>query len=179
MLRKPVSKGADFKGLKMRDVGPDAKFYKALGAEVVYIKTSEVYSALQTGVLDAAGVSSMGWMYAMKLYEVAKYVLWPGTVDMGAQNIFVNMDAWKSLPDDLKAILFSAARNFDYGRWGYDEDMRGLKDMVANHGVTIVSIPQSDMEKARKDVWADYAAADATAAKAMKILEDFRNAQYR
>jgi TRAP-type transport system periplasmic protein len=73
--KRPAQQTADFTGVKIRvDTQPaSAAIWRAVGANPVPIAFAEVYSSLQTGVIDAAEQPPCG-ILSMKFYEQAKYV---------------------------------------------------------------------------------------------------------
>jgi TRAP-type transport system periplasmic protein len=72
---KPVSVPADFDGMKLRVIGSDYRVdtFSSLGANPVPVPWAEVFTALQTGVVDAAESTYAGF-YEEKLYEVTDYL---------------------------------------------------------------------------------------------------------
>ncbi len=113
---KPMKKPADFKGLKMRIQSSkvlEAQM-RALGAIPQVMAASEVYQAMQTGVVDGTeGVPS--GIYTQKLYEVAKYMT---LSDHGhlAYAVIANKAFWDGLPADLRTTLEGALKEaIDYG----------------------------------------------------------------
>ncbi|MFC6219710.1 DctP family TRAP transporter solute-binding subunit [Pelomonas aquatica] len=105
---KPLRKPEDFKGLKIRINSSkviDAQM-RALGVMPQTIAFSEVYQALQTGVVDGADVT-LSNVYTQKLYEVQKYV----TLLHHSHQVYavvVNRKFWEGLPKDLRSTLESA-----------------------------------------------------------------------
>ncbi len=97
----------DFQGLKMRSSAVYVPFLKALGAVPVTVATPEVYSALQSGIVDGAG-----WVpdqvYTFKAYEVLKY--W---IDAGfyytCMATMVNLNSFNALPKNLQDILTTSS----------------------------------------------------------------------
>jgi TRAP-type transport system periplasmic protein len=102
---KPVRTLSDLRGMKLRvasSVGGD--LVKAWGATPVFMSVTEVYNALQTGVVDGVLIDG-GAALAFKLIEVSKYV----TVGMDSVLttffLAMNRDAWNRLPAEHKAAL--------------------------------------------------------------------------
>ena len=99
---RPIVTPADFQGLKIR-VPVSAlwtSLFKALGASPTGINFAEVYSALQTKIVDAQE-NPPAIISAAKLYEVQKYCsltnhMWDGWW------FLVNRRAWQSVPADLR-----------------------------------------------------------------------------
>jgi tripartite ATP-independent transporter DctP family solute receptor len=105
---KPITGPDDYKGFKIRvPVSPLwTSMFKAFDASPASINFSEVYSALQTKIVEGQE-NPLALISAAKLYEVQKYCsltnhMWDGFW------FLANRRAWQSLPDDIKTIV---ARN--------------------------------------------------------------------
>lgn len=105
---KPLKSPADVKGLKMRIQSSkvlDAEM-RALGALPQVMAFSEVYQALQTGVVDGTENPPSN-MYTQKMHEVQKY----GTITNHGYlgyAVIVNKKFWEGLPADIRATLEGA-----------------------------------------------------------------------
>jgi TRAP-type transport system periplasmic protein len=107
--KKPVQKVADLKGIKMRvqaTVTEDATF-PAYGAQVVHMAFGEVYTALQTGVVDMAENGINNYLIN-KHYEPAPVL---SLTEHEANNaaLFISDKAWSSLTDEQKKWVQAAA----------------------------------------------------------------------
>jgi TRAP-type mannitol/chloroaromatic compound transport system substrate-binding protein len=103
---KRATKMEDFKGMKVRTPGWYMDILTRLGVSVTPIPGSEIYLALERGIIDACEFSSPAVDLPMGFHEVTKYVIEPGAHQPSCQfDIFINQDAWNELPDDLKAIV--------------------------------------------------------------------------
>jgi TRAP-type C4-dicarboxylate transport system substrate-binding protein len=102
-LRKPIKNLADFSGLKVRSTFIWDGLVKALGAHPVNMALPEVYTALERGVVDVLITVEAGFT-TYRFQEVTKYVVYPG-FGHPASGVLINLDAWKALPDDLKALV--------------------------------------------------------------------------
>ncbi|MBL8672759.1 MAG: TRAP transporter substrate-binding protein [Alphaproteobacteria bacterium] len=112
-LKKPVRSTADLKGLKMRSpTGPVSSILSKFGGAPVTMHGGEVYPALERGVIDATDWGTLSMNDDLGFHKIARYAIYPGFHSMPATDIVVNMDKWKSLPDDLKALLEVATRDF-------------------------------------------------------------------
>lgn len=145
---KPVYKVADFKGLKMR--GPDpvyAGMFEAFGADAITSDWSEIYNALQTGVIEGMEASP-AMIYSMKFHEQAKY--YSKTYHIAAAVYYMFNKKWyDSLPTDLKKIVEDASR--DAAR--YQAELRDKLDKeklqaMINEGVTVNEV--DNLENFRK-----------------------------
>jgi len=106
--KRPLVSPEDFKGLKFRIMGSkvlEAQF-KAVGAIPQVMPFSEVYSALQQGVIDGEENTNSN-IYTKKFYEVQRYMTLSNHGYLGYL-VVMSKRFWKSLPDDLKAAVKKA-----------------------------------------------------------------------
>ena len=107
---KPVKVPADFKGQKMRIQSSkvlDAQM-RSLGAIPQVMAFSEVYQALQTGVVDGTENPPSN-MYTQKMHEVQKYANVSNHGYLGYA-VIVNKKFWEDLPVDVRAALDQAMK---------------------------------------------------------------------
>ncbi|MGZ5045805.1 MAG: TRAP transporter substrate-binding protein [Usitatibacter sp.] len=105
---KPLRKPEDFRGLKMRIQSSkvlDAQM-RALGASPQVMAFSEVYQALQTGVVDGTENPPSNF-YTQKMHEVQKYLTLSNHHYL-AYAVIVNKKFWDGLPPDIRKILEGA-----------------------------------------------------------------------
>ncbi len=105
---KPLKMPADFQGLKMRIQSSkvlEAQF-KALGAQPQVLPFSDVYQALQTGVVDGSENTPSN-MYTQKHYEVQKFATVSNHGYIGYA-VIVNKKFWDDLPADIRGQLEKA-----------------------------------------------------------------------
>jgi C4-dicarboxylate-binding protein DctP len=108
---KPLHVPADFRGLKMRIQSSkvlDAQM-RALGANPQVLAFSEVYQALQTGVVDGTENPPSN-MYTQKMHEVQKHVSMSNHGYLGYA-VIVNKKFWDGLPADVRGQLEQAMRD--------------------------------------------------------------------
>ncbi|RTL47592.1 MAG: DctP family TRAP transporter solute-binding subunit [Rhodocyclaceae bacterium] len=148
---KPLKTPADFRGLKMRIQSSkvlDAEM-RALGATPQVMAFSEVYQALQTGVVDGTE-NPVSNFYTQKMHEVQKYLMVSDHGYLGYA-VIVNKKFWDGLPADIRTQLEGAMK--DATRYANaiaaTENAESL-DKVKKSGKTQV-IALSDAEKS---VWA-------------------------
>ncbi|GAB7386969.1 DctP family TRAP transporter solute-binding subunit [Bacillaceae bacterium] len=106
---RPILKLEDWNGLKIRSPESDAymKAFSALGANPTPIPWTEVYTALQTDVVNAAEAPyDLG--YTARFHEVAKDVSTTEHIFI-AQAIVVNNEFWNSLPEEIRKIMQETA----------------------------------------------------------------------
>ncbi len=155
-----ISSLADIKGKKIRV--PETTLMmdtmSALGAEPTPISYSELYSSLQTGVVDGAENGYPGYD-SNKFYEVAPYYLLdahtfsPGIILMAEAQ-------WNKLSAEDQAILLEAGKKAsEWNKGAIEEEEKELRAALEGKGVTIIECPAEDKaaaQEACKAVWADY-----------------------
>jgi TRAP-type transport system periplasmic protein len=107
--KRPIVKPDDLAGLKLRvpQGGWRVKMFQAYGANPSPLALSEVFVALQTGVMDAQE-NPLAQIYPSRFYEVQKYLSMTGHVYTPA---FVTAGAsWSRLPPDVQKILDDTAK---------------------------------------------------------------------
>ena len=98
----------DVSGLKLRgNAVYNAFFTDYLGAQVIDLPTTDVYSGLERGVVDATGWTQIG-LIDLKWNEFLNYRIEPCffSTDLG---VIVNLDTWNGLSDEAKTILTDQA----------------------------------------------------------------------
>ena len=103
ILRDPLSADGDFKGRKMRGTQSYFGVIKGLGGTPVVIPITELYSALEKGVVDGAAMPAAG-ILTSKIYEVSKYRVRP-FIGVSTQSITVNLNAWSKFTADEQRML--------------------------------------------------------------------------
>lgn len=145
---KPLKTPSDFKGLKMRIQSSkilDAQM-RALGAIPQVMAFSEVYQALQTGVVDGTENPPSN-LYTQKMHEVQKYVTISNHGYLGYA-VIVNKKFWEGLPADIRTQLESAMADAtvfanSIAKQKNDEDLASVKASGKSEIITL-----SDPERA-------------------------------
>jgi len=152
----------DFKNVKIRTPeGFVTQLFAGLGADVVTIPGSEVYMALATGVVDAADWGSPSMNYSKGFGEVTKYYTLPGFHSAPGAGIAPTMENWNKLPDNLKAIVEAATREYDTNQVmtaQYDDSLaiQLLADMGVQ-GIAVDAAARKEILRLTFDIWRDMA----------------------
>ncbi len=163
VAKKPINGVDDLKGVKIRSPeGLAAEVFKRAGAAPVSLPFSEVYTALEKGIVDAADASAYVNNTAHGMHKVAKYPLYPGIHSMAILQFIVNKDLWNKMSDAERTMLevwYYAA--YTAMRREADLEDRDLvaKDKAAGD-LTVINWPQTERDKFRKiavAAWEDMA----------------------
>ncbi len=110
-FRKKINTIGDYRGLKMRIGVPlGGKVYVKGGGTAVLIPASDIYGALERGVIDAAEWVGPHDDMNLGLHKTARYYYYPGWHEPGSMTEFgFNKKAYEGLPVDLRRTLDHAA----------------------------------------------------------------------
>jgi TRAP-type C4-dicarboxylate transport system substrate-binding protein len=100
---KKAVKDADFSGLKIRVTPIYEPFVRSLKGSPVTMAASEVYVALERGVIDGLGWPSIGFA-DLGWHEVVGFVMEPGFYQTDVC-VLINLDAWKRLSPPTQELL--------------------------------------------------------------------------
>ena len=178
-FNKEINTVDDLKGLKMRIPGLAGEVFAAAGGTAVRIPGGELYTSLQTGVIDA-----LEWVgpyndLAFGFHEVAKYYYYPGWHEPGSMlEMIVNRQSFEALPADLQAIVTYAARaaNQDMLDEFTARNNAALQELVEVHGVQLRRLPDEvllALWRSSEEVMQQLVASDPMAAKVYASFKSF------
>lgn len=174
----PVTKVADLEGRTIRATGMIADMLTEAGASTVYFPTPEIFGALERGTVEGVVYGPLGSQHDLGFHEVTGYLLMPALAATEADEFLVNMDAWNSLPDDLKEILALACSDVSHGLsalFRYSSEL-ALKDQVENWGTIITYMPEEERAKMAAymvKVMEKYSVEDPYFAEATEITKNY------
>jgi tripartite ATP-independent transporter DctP family solute receptor len=140
--KKPITKLEHFKGLKIRvqEIPVYIDAYKALGASPTPIAAPEIYSALQTGIVDAQD-GGPDWVYSLKSYEILSYMMMTSHI-ISSEYMIMSKRRWDKLPEDVQKVIQEAAdestawyvgERLNFGQSGIDSLIAaGMKQIKAS-----------------------------------------------
>lgn len=107
--KKPLNSLADIEGLKMRIPGLAGEVFALLGGNPLNIPGSEIFTALQSGVIDATEWVGPWNDMALGFHKVAPYYYGPAFQEGGPMlDCMINLQAYESLPEELKQVVKTA-----------------------------------------------------------------------
>lgn len=141
---KQVETIDDFKGLKTRIVPTPLHkaTWEAIGTNPIGLAYGEIYSALETGTIDAVEIN-LSSVLSESLYQAAKHAtltghyFWPGVLMMGAN--------YKNLPEDVQAAMVEAGHEVIAKHYALAASQEAeTKAKLESEGVTITPIADLD-----------------------------------
>lgn len=148
-FNRELKSASDLDGLKMRIPGLAGEVFAASGGTAVRLAGGEIYTSMQTGVIDAVEWVGPYNDRTLGLMEVAEYYYYPGWHEPGAMLEFtVNQKAFDRLPADLQAIVEGAARATNQGM--LDEftarNNQSLNSLLDDYAVKLRPLPDDVMD---------------------------------
>ncbi len=150
---KPIRMPGDYKGLKMRIQSSKVlgDEMEALGAVPQVMAFSEVYQALQTGVVDGTENPPSNF-YTQKMHEVQKYLALTNHGYLGYA-VIANKKFWDGLPADIRSALESAMKDAtkyanDIAKKENDDAIEAVKKSGKTEIITLTDAEKAAMKKA-------------------------------
>lgn len=180
-FKKEITSLDDFKGLKMRIPGLGGEVIQKLGGVPVSLSGGELFTALQSGAIDATEWVGPYNDLAFGFYKAANHYYYSGWHEPGtALEFIVNEQAFNSLPADLQAIVEVATRavNQDMLDEYTARNNEAVQSLKNRHNVAMHPLPESVMQAlkvASAEVMAEQSAADAQFAKVYASYKAFQD----
>ncbi|HSD60561.1 MAG TPA: TRAP transporter substrate-binding protein [Burkholderiales bacterium] len=155
--KRPINVPGDLKGIKLRV--PEGKWrvrmFQDYGANPSPMKLSEVFTALQTGVMDGQE-NPFTQIYSQKFQEVQKYLSLSGHVYTPAY-LTVGKKKWESLPPDVRKVLEETARETQpFVYQVAEKDDNDLLAKLKAAGMQVNEVDKPAFISASKAVYDDY-----------------------
>ncbi|MGP3698465.1 TRAP transporter substrate-binding protein DctP [Rhodobacter sp. NSM] len=161
--RTPIRSFEDLAGKKIRSPeGLAAAVFEAAGASPVSIPFSEVYGALEKGIVDAADASAYVNNDATGMHDVAPYPLYPGIHSMPSMQFTINKERWESISAEDRTALrdwwYDAMYAMAAEVTRLDAELAARDD--AGDKIEVIDWPQEDRDQLRevaRKQWEAYA----------------------
>ena len=179
-FNKEINSLEDVKGLKMRIPGIGGEVLKEAGGIPVTLPGGELFTALQTGVIDATEWVGPYNDLTFGFHQAAKYYYYPGWHEPGPMlELIINLDEWNSLPKHLQVIIETATKavNQDMLDEYLAKNNQALTELVQVHGVELRKLPDDVIEEFRTisdKILEELAQEDETIAKVYNSYKSFK-----
>ena len=179
-FNKEINSLEDVKGLKMRIPGIGGEVFKEAGGIPVTLPGGELFTALQTGVIDATEWVGPYNDLTFGFHQAAKYYYYPGWHEPGPMlELIINLDEWNSLPKHLQVIIETATKavNQDMLDEYLAKNNQALTELVEVHGVELRRLPDDVIEEFRTisdQILEELAQEDESIAKVYNSYKSFK-----
>lgn len=111
----PIAGPEDLKDWKFRSPpGMETEIFAELGAKPIVMDFTEVFTAMETGIIEGTDYSGLANNVSIGLYDLVKHATYPGFHSMPSDHLAIRKDAWDALPDDLKRIVEVAMQKLSF-----------------------------------------------------------------
>lgn len=151
--KHPIHSADDFKGLKLRVMqNPIAlETFKNMGANALPMDFSEVFTALETGVIDGQE-NPLIHMYANKMQEVQKYITVTNHVFTPSIIMVSKRFMDKMTPEDREAVHKAAKEAQLFHRGVMTEADKNVVQQLTDAGVIVETLPPAEVDRLRAAV---------------------------
>ena len=155
--KRPIKVPADLKGIKLRV--PEGKWrvkmFQAYGANPSPMKFSELFTALQTGVMDGQE-NPFTQIHSAKLQEVQKFLSLSNHVYTPAY-LIVGKNHWNALPADVRKVLEETAKETQAFVYDYaSKDDTALLGKLKQAGMQVNDVDQDAFVAASKPIYEEF-----------------------
>ena len=159
---RPIAGIEDLKGWKFRSPpGMEPKIFEKLGAKPIVMDFAEVYTAMETKMIDGADYSQLAVNKNGGMYDIAKYTNYPGFHSMPTEHLACNTEVWDSLTNQQQAILKTAAKALSLNVvTTFRQKNAEAADALRKQGITVSTWSAEDVRKFREAAvatWPEFA----------------------
>jgi TRAP-type mannitol/chloroaromatic compound transport system substrate-binding protein len=179
-FNREINSLEDLQGLKMRIPGLGGEVLARAGGTPVSLPGGELFTALQSGAIDATEWVGPYNDLAFGLYKAARYYYYPGWHEPGTTlECMVNKAAFDALPEQLQIVVSNAARvaNQDMYAEYIARNNQALQTLIQEHQVQLRKLPEQVLERLRElsaQVVAEIAEKDALSKRVYESFQLFR-----
>lgn len=160
---KPLRGIEDLKDWKFRSPpGLETEIFAQLGSSPVVMDFTEVFTALETGIIEGADASGLANNVGLGLYDIVNHATFPGFHSMPSDHLAINKAKWDELPPDLQRIIEVAMQKLAFQTaLTFEVKNNEAAAMLREKGVELHDWSAEDRKAFRKvaqdnwQVWAD------------------------
>lgn len=157
--KKPIRNINDFKGVKMRSPdGIPAEIFAKLGASVSVMPGTEVYTALDTGKIEATDWGTLSVNDEAGYNRIAPYAIYPGIHSMNSTDFVVRRSKWNALSADQKSAVYAALEEWNIATL-MSQEMEDRKAAAKRDPSTLITWGEAEKAEFRKvaqTVWESW-----------------------
>ncbi|MDM8166785.1 TRAP transporter substrate-binding protein [Roseovarius sp.] len=172
----PIAGMEDVKGWKFRSPpGMETEIFEKLGASPIVMDFTEIFTALETGIIDGADASGLYNNVGLGLYDIVKHATYPGFHSMPSDHLACNLDVWNGLTDQQRRIIDTAWQKVSFQiALSNGKNNSAAASELREQGVTLHDWSEEDraaFREAAQESWEEWGARSPEAA---AILESHK-----
>ncbi|MEO0429331.1 MAG: TRAP transporter substrate-binding protein [Pseudomonadota bacterium] len=159
---KPIDGPEAFKDWKFRSPpGMETKIFEKLGAKPIVMDFTEIFTALETGIIDGADASGLANNVGLGLYDIVKHANYPGFHSMPSDHLACNKAVWDSMPEHHKRIMDTAMQKLALQTaLTFEKKNAEAAAALQEQGVTLYAWSEEDLgsfRAAAQAAWQEFA----------------------
>ncbi|MEL6586830.1 MAG: TRAP transporter substrate-binding protein [Pseudomonadota bacterium] len=158
----PIAGPDDLKNWKFRSPpGMETKIFEKLGASPIVMDFTEIFTALETGIIDGADASGIANNVGLGLYDIGKHTNFPGFHSMPSDHLACNQAVWEGMPEHHRAIMTTAMDSLALKTaLTFEKKNAEAAAQLREEGVTIYEWSAEDLQSFRdaaQATWPEFA----------------------
>ncbi len=158
----PIAGIDDLKDWKFRSPpGMETKIFEKLGAKPIVMDFTEIFTALETGIIDGADASGLANNVGLGLYDIAGYANFPGFHSMPSDHIACNKAVWDEMPAHHRLIMEVAIGDIALkSALSFEKQNAEAAAALAEKGIQIDAWSAEDLatfRDAAQSAWGEFA----------------------
>jgi TRAP-type mannitol/chloroaromatic compound transport system substrate-binding protein len=159
---KPIAGIADLKDWKFRSPpGMETKIFEKLGAKPIVMDFTEIFTALETGIIDGADASGLANNVGLGLYDLGKFTNYPGFHSMPSDHLACNKAKWDAMPEHHRRIMSVAMESLALRTaLTFEKKNAEAAAQLREQGVTLSEWSPEDLQafrNAAQSTWPEFA----------------------
>jgi len=158
---RPIAGPEDVVGWKFRSPpGMETEIFQEMGASPIVMDFTEIFTALETGIIDGADASGLANNVGLGLYDIVKHATYPGFHSMPSDHLACNQAVWEGLTETQRRIVDTAWQKLSFQIALSNEKLNAeAAAMLTAQGVTLYDWSAEDraeFRRAAQVAWADW-----------------------
>ena len=175
---KPIRGFDDLKGWKFRSPpGLETEIFQGLGASPIVMDFTEIFTALETGIIDGADASGLNNNVGLGLYDLVEHATYPGFHSMPSDHLACNKAVWDGLSESHRRIIETAMQKVSlHAALSNEKKNTEAAAMLTAKGVKLYDWSTEDRAKFRQiaqEAWEGWAKKTPEAAALVKSHKEY------
>ena len=175
---KPLAGPEDLKGWKFRSPpGLETEIFSAMGASPIVMDFTEIFTALETGIIDGADASGLNNNVGLGLYDLVEHATYPGFHSMPSDHLACNKAVWDGLSESHRRIIETAMQKVSlHAALSNEKKNTEAAAMLTAKGVKLYDWSTEDRAKFRQiaqEAWEGWAKKTPEAAALVKSHKEY------
>jgi len=155
---RPIAGVADLKDFKFHSPpGMETKIFEKIGAKPIVMDFTEIFIALESGIIDGADASGLANNVGLGLYDIVKHANYPGFHSMPSDHLACNKARWDAMPESHRRIMSTAMEALALRTaLTFEKKNAEAAAKLRTQGVTLYAWPEEELQAFRNAAQASW-----------------------